>query len=104
MATQTTRARRADHVIQFSVFTPNRLGRLHDLIGLFDSRGVHVLGLMVLDTTDSAIIRMTVDDPDLARDILKTEGFVFQAHFLLPQCTVIENVLVPTLAFPKGKS
>jgi lipoprotein-releasing system ATP-binding protein len=31
-------------------------------------------------------------------------GFVFQAHFLLPQCTVIENVLVPTLAFPRGKS
>jgi len=28
-------------------------------------------------------------------------GFVFQAHYLLPQCTVWENVLVPTLAkFP----
>ena len=25
-------------------------------------------------------------------------GFVFQAHFLLPQCSVLENVLVPTLA------
>src|ERR1051325_5012292 len=25
-------------------------------------------------------------------------GFVFQSHYLLPQCTVIENVLVPTLA------
>jgi ABC-type lipoprotein export system ATPase subunit len=24
-------------------------------------------------------------------------GFVFQAHYLLPQCTVMENVLVPTL-------
>jgi hypothetical protein len=77
MATQTTKARRADHVIQFSVFTPNRLGRLHDLIGLFDSRAVHVLGLMVLDTTDSAIIRMAVDDPERAREILKTEGFAF---------------------------
>jgi ABC-type lipoprotein export system ATPase subunit len=27
-------------------------------------------------------------------------GFVFQAHYLLPQCTVLENVLVPTLARP----
>jgi ABC-type lipoprotein export system ATPase subunit len=25
-------------------------------------------------------------------------GFVFQAHHLLPQCNVLENVLVPTLA------
>lgn len=30
-------------------------------------------------------------------------GFVFQAHYLLPQCTVLENVLVPTLANPKSK-
>jgi len=28
-------------------------------------------------------------------------GFVFQAHYLLPQCTVLENVLVPTLAKAK---
>jgi lipoprotein-releasing system ATP-binding protein len=27
-------------------------------------------------------------------------GFVFQAHHLLPQCSVYENVLVPTLATP----
>jgi ABC-type lipoprotein export system ATPase subunit len=25
-------------------------------------------------------------------------GFIFQLHHLLPQCTVLENVLVPTLA------
>lgn len=30
-------------------------------------------------------------------------GFIFQAHHLLPQCTVLENVLVPTLA-AKDKS
>jgi lipoprotein-releasing system ATP-binding protein len=28
-------------------------------------------------------------------------GFVFQDHALLPQCTVVENVLVPTLVAPK---
>jgi lipoprotein-releasing system ATP-binding protein len=31
-------------------------------------------------------------------------GFVFQAHYLLPQCTVLENVLVPTLAGAKTNS
>ena len=29
-------------------------------------------------------------------------GLVFQLHHLLPQCTVLENVLIPTLAAPKG--
>lgn len=27
-------------------------------------------------------------------------GFVFQDHYLLPQCTVLENVLIPTLIAP----
>jgi len=31
-------------------------------------------------------------------------GFIFQAHHLLPQCTVLENVLVPTLAERKSKA
>lgn len=29
-------------------------------------------------------------------------GFIFQAHHLLPQCSVLENVLVPTLAGDKS--
>jgi len=31
-------------------------------------------------------------------------GFVFQDHCLLPQCTVLENVLVPTLVARRGSS
>ena len=77
MATETIRARQPNPVIQFSVFTPNRLGRLHDLIGLLSARSIYVLALMVLDTTDSAIIRMVVDDPERARELLVQEGFPF---------------------------
>jgi hypothetical protein len=80
---ETTKARRSDRVVQFSVFTPNRLGRLHDLIRLFTTRDVHVLALMVLDTTDSAIIRLAVDDPDRAREILIQEGFPFSESYLV---------------------
>ena len=83
MPTETTTAGRLDPVIQFSVFTPNRVGRLHDLIALLDTHGVHVLALMVLDTTDSSIIRLVVDDPERARGLLVREAFPYSESTLL---------------------
>ena len=40
----------------------------------------------------------SLNELDLAAVRNQQIGFVFQAHYLLPQCTVMENVLVPTLA------
>ena len=39
-----------------------------------------------------------LNDIELAAVRNRKLGFVFQFHYLLPQCTVLENVLVPTLA------
>jgi len=69
--------RPAEAVIQFSVFTPNRLGRLHELVGLLGSHNVHVLALTVQDTTDSAIIRVVLDDPEQGRELLRANEFPF---------------------------
>ena len=42
--------------------------------------------------------------PEAAADFRNKEiGFVFQDHCLLPQCSVLENVLVPTLVAPKAR-
>src|SRR5262249_56162510 len=40
---------------------------------------------------------LTLSEPQLADFRNRRIGFVFQEHYLLPQCTVLENVLVPTL-------
>jgi ABC-type lipoprotein export system ATPase subunit len=45
-----------------------------------------------------------LDENELARIRNREIGFVFQLHHLLPQCTVLENVLVPTLARRDGSS
>jgi ABC-type lipoprotein export system ATPase subunit len=42
-----------------------------------------------------------LDDKELATIRNRDIGFVFQLHHLLPQCTVLENVLVPTLVNAK---
>lgn len=43
------------------------------------------------------ISRMTDNERSAFRN--KNVGFVFQMHYLLPQCTVFENVLIPTLTY-----
>jgi hypothetical protein len=76
MAAQTS-IRPVDPVKQFSVFTENRVGRLFDLIGLLRENNVHVMAITVLDTTDSAILRLVVDDPDKARELMVNNDFPF---------------------------
>lgn len=72
-----TRERSLDPVRQFNVFLENKVGRLAQIIGVFTSHNVHAMALTILDTTDSAIVRMVVDDPEQARELLLEQGFHF---------------------------
>ena len=42
-------------------------------------------------------------DAELSRIRNREIGFVFQLHHLLPQCTALENVLIPTIPFRHKK-
>ena len=59
--------------------------------------------LGALDQADSGEIRVAGRDltklnaQQLAEFRNTTVGFVFQLHHLLPQCTVLENILVPSI-------
>ena len=65
--------------------------------------------LGALDTPTSGSIELDgrnpfeLSEPELAEFRNAEVGFVFQDHCLLPQCTVLENVLAPTLVAPKGE-
>jgi lipoprotein-releasing system ATP-binding protein len=54
-------------------------------------------GTVTLDGTDP----YRLDAKALAAFRNTSIGFVFQDHCLLPQCSVLENVLVPTLVSPQ---
>jgi lipoprotein-releasing system ATP-binding protein len=64
--------------------------------------------LGALDEPTSGTVRLDGENPfelppvELARFRNRSVGFVFQDHCLLPQCSVLENVLAPTLVAPKG--
>ena len=66
-----------DPVKQFSVFAENRVGRLYDLTALLKDNNVHIMALTVLDTTDSSILRLIVDDPDKARELMINNDFPY---------------------------
>lgn len=83
MSAQAIPARQPDRVKQFSVFTANRVGRLHDLVSLLDSHHVDIVALTVLDATDSAIIRLITDDPEKTRELLQTEAIPFAENDLV---------------------
>lgn len=63
---------------------------------------LHILG--TLERPTAGRVRLdnedpfALDEPRLAHFRNRRIGFVFQDHHLLPQCNVLENVLVPTLA------
>ena len=66
-----------DPVKQFSVFTENRVGRLYDLTSLLAMNNVHVVAVTVLDSTENAIVRLIVDDPDKTRELLLNNDFPY---------------------------
>src|SRR5579871_5764578 len=62
---------------------------------------LHILG--TLDGPTSGSVRLEGHEPFALRERELADfrnrhiGFVFQDHHLLPQCSVLENVLIPTL-------
>ncbi len=74
-------------VRQFSLFLPNRVGQLYEVLELLGRSQIDVAGISVIDSTDWAVVRMIFSDPDKGREILKRHGIAFT------ECGVLAIVL-----------
>src|SRR3954471_7161187 len=83
-------------------------GESVSIIGPSGSGKSTILNIIgALDRADSGSVKVDgrggekLNEANVATYRNTEVGFIFQLHHLLPQCTVLENVLVPTLALAR---
>jgi lipoprotein-releasing system ATP-binding protein len=85
-------------------FAPGDAAAIMGPSGSGKSTLLYILGALEPPTNGTVTLDGTNPFSLSARDLAafrnKEIGFVFQDHCLLPQCSVLENVLVPTLVGP----
>ena len=85
-------------VIQFSLFSEDRIGSLLDIINLLGAHEVHVMALVTQENIESTVSRIIVDDPDKARELFILNGYLFTENEMLVVEISTEADLKPVLA------
>jgi hypothetical protein len=62
-------------VEQISIFIENKSGRLAEVARVLGEKGVNIRALSLADTSDFGILRLLVDNTDIAQTTLKENGF-----------------------------
>ena len=62
-------------VNQVSVFIENRQGRLGEVLAVLKNNEVNILSMSLADTTEYGLLRLIVNNPERARDVLLEAGF-----------------------------
>jgi hypothetical protein len=64
-------------VKQFSIFLPNKVGAMLDIVKLLNTNATHVVALSITESTDSAIARIMVSDPDHVQELFRENNIPF---------------------------
>ncbi len=64
-------------VKQFSVFLPNKVGAMLDIVKVLNTNNTHVVALSVSESTDSAIARIVVSDPERVEKLFRQNNVAF---------------------------
>lgn len=73
---------------QISIFLENKSGRLAEVTRVLASNNIDISALSIADTTDFGILRLIVNKPEIAEQILKENGFTVS-------CTSVIAISVP---------
>src|ERR1700732_1401206 len=64
-------------VKQFSVFLPNKVGAMLEVVKLLNSHHSHVVAVSVSESTDSDIARIVVRAPDVVEQLFRQHNIAF---------------------------
>src|SRR5438874_12585599 len=64
-------------VRQFSVFLPNKVGAMLEIVKLLNAHATHVVALSVSESTDAAIARIIVSDPERVEELFRENNVAF---------------------------
>lgn len=70
----TIRGRDYPTIRQFTVFLENRVGQLLEVVRKFEGSRVRIVALTVADSTECALVRFLLSDPEAGREILERAG------------------------------
>ncbi len=70
-------------VKQISVFIENKAGSLSDVCGVLADSGINLRALSIADTRDFGILRIIVEDPERATEILRSAGYACKTTYVI---------------------
>lgn len=70
----TARGRDYPTIRQFTVFLENRVGQLMEVVRRFEGSNVRIVALTISDSTECALVRFLLSDPESGREILERAG------------------------------
>lgn len=72
-----------DKVMQVSIFSENKPGRIEKITKIFTEEEINILAISITSTNGFGIIKLLVDKPELAYEKLKQHGFTVSTSEVL---------------------
>ncbi len=79
----TAKAFRPPQVTQFSVFLDNRVGKLGELLQIFEGQPLRIVALSIADATDYSVVRLVTTRAGLARRLLDEQHLPYSETEIL---------------------